>query len=74
MLEVLVFHGLAQKRQGAAGFPAAVPNLSTKSPVRSLAQGRPRGPDCSPAPHPASTLMGMARRFSRKDWKRKVRG
>jgi len=27
MLHVLVFHGLAQERQGAAGFPAAVPNL-----------------------------------------------
>lgn len=34
MLEVLILHGFAQERQGAAGFPAAVPNLVTESPVR----------------------------------------
>lgn len=74
MLEVLILHGLAQERQGATGFPAAVPNLSTESPVRWPGTGQAQGPSCRPALHPAITLMGMARRFSRKDWKRKVRG
>lgn len=74
MLEVLVLHGLAQERQGAAGFPAAVPNLSMESPVRWMGKGGAQGPQAQPSLHPAITLMGMARRFSRKDWKRKVRG
>lgn len=48
MLEVLVFHGLAQERQGAAGFPAAVPDLSARAQLGGLAQAK--GPNCLTSP------------------------
>lgn len=72
MLEVLIFHGLAQERQGATGFPAAVPDLSARAQLGGLAPARTL--TACPVLYPDITLMGMTRRFSRKDWKRKVRG
>lgn len=71
MLQVLILHGLAQEGQGATGFPAAVPDLHTKHPGRGVGTGHRAPPQPNSAP--AITLMGMARRLSRKDWKKKVR-
>ena len=58
MLEVFVFHGLAQERQGATGFPAAVPNLSTESPVRWPGTGWAQGLQLQPSPAPCHYLDG----------------
>lgn len=56
MLEVLVFHGLAQEGQGATGFPAAVPDLGARAQLGALAPAT--GTNCLPSPVPGCYLDG----------------
>lgn len=58
MLQVLVLHGLAQERQGAAGFPAAVPDLRTKRPGSGAWHGAGAGAPLQPSTVPCHYLDG----------------